>query len=314
MTKAMSTGAVVVAGLAAGPLLASPRELSMRPVARILPLHGFSTELYFLNDADLSRTLDIAVAGRVGGIRCPMPWYFIQPAGNSFDWTVLDRIVNAVKSRGLVLVGLLGTCPPWAAVDAGGTPWTRPRLASDYAAFCEAVARRYVGKIDAYEIWNEPNNASFFNPAPDATFYTSMVKAAYPKIKAVDGSVAVVAGALGSTHTSSSTIAAVKFLTSMYRKSLAGSCDAISFHPYDWGSQANLAEGMLYDLHSLMTANGDGTKKLWITEHGTPTVGAASHEQQSALMTHNMRQWQSVPFAGPLFIRRPASPDWIITA
>ena len=249
MTKAMSTGAVVVAGLAAGPLLASPRELSMRPVARALPLHGFSTELYFLNDADLSRTLDIAVAGRGGGIRCSMPWYFIQPARNSFDWTVLDRIVNAVRSRGLFLVGLLGTCPPWAAVDAGGTPWTRPRLASDYAAFCEAVARRYVGKIDAYEIWNEPNNASFFNPAPDATFYTSMVKAAYPKIKAVDGSVAVVAGALGSTATSSSTIGAVEFLTSMYQNSVAGSCDGSRFTPTTGASRRTSPRGCSTTLH-----------------------------------------------------------------
>ena len=69
----------------------------------------------------------------------------------------------------------------------------------------------------------------------------------------------------------------------------------------------------MIDIHSLMKANGDGAKKLWITECGTPTVGAVSHEQQNALMTQNMRQWRGVPFGGPMFIRRPASPDWIIT-
>ena len=267
--------------------------------------------MYFLNATDLSRTFDIAVAGRAGGVRFDIPWYFIQPNQNTFNWTVMDGLVNAANSRGLFILGSIASCPPWAAVNTSGLPWTRPRSAADYATFCDVVARRYKGKIDAYEIWNEPNGGLFFNPAPDPAYYTSMVRAAYPRIKAVDSTVSVVAGALAQTGNTQSTIAAVDFLTAMYQNGLAGSCDAVSFHPYDWGFQSTFADGMPYEnspmrqmisIRSLMKANGDGAKKLWATEFGVPTVGPVTQDQQNRVVVGSLQQWQEVSYAGPMFI------------
>ena len=56
---------------------------------------------------------------------------------------------------------------------------------------------RYAGKIAAVEIWNEPNAVTFWTPTPDPAAYVELLKAAYPKVKAVDPSVVVVSAGLG---------------------------------------------------------------------------------------------------------------------
>ncbi|MET0454896.1 MAG: cellulase family glycosylhydrolase [Mycobacterium sp.] len=311
MGRGLAVGAVAAAGLS-GLSWNTSRDEPVRLTARPVPIAGFAAGSAVLNynATDLSRSLDIISASRATGIRFDIPWFHVQNRQSTFVWTTVDAVVNAAVSRGFFVLASIVTCPPWAAVNTSGLQWTRPRSAADYAAFCETVAKRYLGKIDAYEIWNEPNGALFFGPAPDAAFYTSMVRAAYPRIKAVDPSVTVLAGAMGSTNTTDSTVDAVEFLTQCYQNSLAGSCDAVSHHPYDWGFAATFADGMRFEnapirqmikMHALMKRNGDGAKKLWATEYGAPTVGAVTQEQQNNLLFNGLQQWRGVSYAGPMF-------------
>lgn len=260
---------------------------------------------------DVGRTFDIIVAGRGTGVRFDIPWAYIQSNAKSFNWTTMDNLVNAANSRNLFILGSIVTSPRWAAHGGSILPWTKPRSAAEYAEFCAAVANRYRGKIDAYELWNEPNGALFFMPGPDAAFYTEMVKAAYPRIKSVDPAVTVVAGALAQTGSTAWTVPATTFLQRMYESGLSGSCDAVSFHPYDWGYSATFAESMRHEnssirqaitIRRLMQSNGDGTKRVWASEFGAPTSGSVSQQQQANFLVGCLQQWQEVAFGGPMFI------------
>lgn len=309
----VSAGALVATGLSLDGLLSGRRDFPLNNVARPLPTYGFAggSDLYFSDATNISRTLDIAVAGVAGGIRFDIPWYYVQNQQATFNWTIVDTIVAQANSRNLFVLGSIVSSPPWAAATNSGSPWVRPRSATEYADFCAAVATRYRGQIDAYEIWNEPNGTLFFSPSVDPVFYTSMVKAAYPKIKAVDPSVTVLAGALAQTGTVGGNMSSNDFLSRMYANGLAGSCDAVSFHPYDWSFSTTFAQQMrtngsamrqAIDLHNLMKANGDGAKKLWASEFGVPTVGSVSQTTQNTLLVGSLQQWQEVSFGGPLFI------------
>ena len=232
--------------------------------------------------------------------------------GSSRRVVLYDTLVAQANARNLFVLASIASSPPWAAAaNSGSTPWARPRSATEYADFCALVATRYKGRIDAYEIWNEPNGKLFFSPSVDAAFYTSMVKAAYPRIKAVDPSVTVLAGALAQTGTIAGNMSSNDFLASMYTNGLAGSCDAVSFHPYEWTFNTTFAQQMrsngtamrqAIDLHNRMKANGDGAKKLWASEFGVPTVSSVTQETQNALLVGCLQQWQEVSFGGPLFI------------
>ena len=136
-----------------------------------------------------------------------------------------------------------------------------------------------------------------------------MVKAAYPKIKAVDSGITVVVGALGATATADGQIDATSFMTSMYQNGVKGFSDAMSFHPYDFS--APFASGVLYDnapirqmidMHALMKANGEGAKKIWPTEYGAPTVGSITQDKQNDLIFNSLQQWREVSYAGPMFV------------
>lgn len=294
-------------------LFTGNRTIPVNNTARPLPTYGFAggSDVYFMDATNVSRTFDIAVAGIAGGIRFDIPWYFVQNQQAAFNWTVVDTLVAQANARNLFVLGSIVSSPPWAAAANSGTPWVRPRSASEYADFCGAVATRYRGKIDAYEIWNEPNGTLFFSPSVDPAFYTSMVKTAYPRIKAVDPSVTVLAGALAQTGTVAGNMSSIDFLTGMYANGLAGSCDAVSFHPYEWTFNTTFAQQMrspgsamrqAIALHNLMKANGDGAKKLWASEFGVPTVGSVSQATQNTLLVGSLQQWQEVSFGGPLFI------------
>ena len=110
-----------------------------------------------------------------------------------------------------------------------------PRPPAAFGVFAGKVAEHFRGKVSAYEIWNEPNGAAFFAPAPDPAGYTDLLKAAYPSIKAADPSALVVTGGLGAV-VDYTTIAMdpVKFVSGMYAAGAKDFFDALAYHPYQY--------------------------------------------------------------------------------
>lgn len=309
--KAGAISAVAVGAAVAHEGLSTPTERrNVRLTASTPVATGFAagSQILYMSSTDRSKTLDIAQGGRATWIRFDVPWHFVQPTNStSYTWDFVDATLNDCVARGLkILVSVVG-CPAWAAYTTSSTQ-SRPASATTYAAFCKAVATRYKGKINAIEIWNEPNGRLFFQPNPDAAFYTAMLKAAYASIKATDSSISVIAGALGPVTNGDGLVMATDFVNTMYANGAQGSFDALSYHPYDYAN--TFANSMYYDtsptrqmisLHSMMKNVGDGGKKIWITEYGAPTT-LLTQDQQYDLIFNSMRQWQEVSYAGPMLI------------
>ena len=100
-------------------------------------------------------------------------WQDIEGAGKGqYDWTKPDRIVDQVEKHDLKLIVRISQDPDrpfWA-----GNP---PDNAGDFADFLAAVASRYTGRIQAYQVWNEPNLArEWGNKRPDPTGYARMLQ------------------------------------------------------------------------------------------------------------------------------------------
>jgi hypothetical protein len=128
----------------------------------------------------------------------------------------LDRAARLASAHGLrVLLDLAFGAPLWATASRTGDvavdSVTRPDPA-EFAAFARALARRYSGtyvapgeraplpRVDAFELWNEPNVLVFAQPLVRGTvpvaadWYRRLVAAAYPAIKAVRPDATVLAG------------------------------------------------------------------------------------------------------------------------
>ena len=176
---------------------------------------------------------------------------------------------------------------------------------AQYAKFVRLVATRYKGKVANYEVWNEPNAIFFWQPAPNATQYTALLKAAYTAIKGADPNAMVIAAGVGAVvDFGSLTVNPVRFITEMYQAGAAGYFDALAFHPYL--SNNPFSQGTPYpdsplnqvkQIYNLMVANGDGNKKIWATEYGQPS-SVVSEANEASYLGDFLRTWRNLPFAG----------------
>jgi hypothetical protein len=263
-------------------------------------------------------------------VRFDVDWSKIQPdSATSYDWTDYDRIVQALQANGLHGLGIIDFTPTWAQSTAcAGSNRCEPADPAQYAAFAKTVAARYSPDgMHTWEIWNEPNITDFWLPQADTSEYTQMLKLSYQGIKNADPASTVLVGGLASCGTGAGNLSPTDFLSGIYASGGKGSFDAVADHPYaipflpSFGWYWNYWQQMAItspSLRSVMVANGDGAKKIWITEYGTPTGGPGGEasngmtmaEQyddhvteslQAETVTQAVQLYKSYPWAGAFF-------------
>ena len=250
------------------------------------------------DDTERAKILDQLDAAGTQWIRLDVSWAMLQPtSGSSYDlgWGVpfVDRAVNMVHNRGMHLLVTLWRTPSWANGGAGET--TLPTDPSTYAAALRWAAARYAGKVDAWEVWNEPNQSGFMTGA-DPVAYTRLLKAAYPAAHAGDPGTTVVFGGPSMNDD--------PWIAKAYNAGAHGYFDAMSTHPYMGPSDAppeTPDNGTIYTMahaaavHQLMVNHGDGDKPLWFTEYGWSTHANTS----------TMRNWE-------LGVTRAVQADYLV--
>ena len=247
-------------------------------------------------------------------VRIEANWGVIQASGpSSFDWSALDQTVAAIDAAGMSADMVIDYAPSWARIaSAVDNDYAQPASATAYATFAGQVAARYASQgVATYEIWNEPNLQAFWEPAPDPAFYTSMLKDAYAAIKASDPSSTVLSGGLAPAASDGVNINAIDFLTSMYTDGASGSFDDLGYHAYSypalpdtyetWSGWSQMDQTSP-SLRSVMTANGDGAKKIWITEAGAPSAGpdGVGTTAQADEVTQAIADAKASPWIGSL--------------
>lgn len=122
-----------------------------------------------------------------------------------------DHRIQGYRDRNVKVLLTVFRAPQWAAKDPHADVNKTnqpPARAEDYAAFVASLAARWKGKVAAYEIWNEPDLAKWWHPAPNAGDYTALLKAAGQAIRAADPAARVITGGTAGAN--------VGFLAAMY--------------------------------------------------------------------------------------------------
>ncbi len=188
-------------------------------------------------------------------------WAALEPQKGQWDFSVLDRFVNEAQTRNMDVVLTLGQSPKWASARPGdvsyigtGAP-AEPRNMQDWRDYVSTVATRYRGRIKFYEIWNEPN---------DPTFYSGSVA----KMVELTNEAAAILKSVDSTNT---VISPPPYATGWLDEFLAiggaNNVDVIGYHVYstppeEIGSQ--LANARL-----VIEERGLSAKPFWNTEGAT---------------------------------------------
>jgi hypothetical protein len=162
------------------------------------------------------------------------------PTGNlhSFDWSFDDLVAASLAEHGLRWLPILDYTAGWARLYPHQLH-SPPSSPTYYAEFAAAFASRY-GQggwfwrehptliplpVETYEIWNEPDQSSFWYPRPNPAAYDQLYLAARDAITAVQPTARVIVGGL---------TAPTRFLTAMLRArpAIASQLDGVGIHPY----------------------------------------------------------------------------------
>lgn len=255
------------------------------------------------NPAQVRTALKDAVDVGAKWIRVDLPWEVVQPDdATSYRWGNFDAIAQAASSLGLKIDAILDSTAYWDtdhACKASGvnTEFCPPSDMSAFANFAAAAAGRYHSEIGAWEIWNEPNIAERWWPAPSASGYAQMLTSLSQAILGVDPHAFLMMGGLAAVPDSTSRgyVSQNTFLTQMtnIRGALAH-VSAISYHPFSAPTLPSAAGDFLDvstsqgNLLSILQSHGFPNIQIWITESGDPvgaTPTAEVLEQQAAYAT-----------------------------
>ncbi len=127
-------------------------------------------------------------------------WPRLESSDEVWDWKRMDYLVERAQRNDVDVIYTLGLTPHWAASDATKTgPYENsstspPANMQDWRDYVRTVATRYEGKIDYYEIWNEPDYRGFYSG--DVDTMVQMSRVAYEELKRVDPSIVVISPGL----------------------------------------------------------------------------------------------------------------------
>jgi hypothetical protein len=159
-------------------------------------------------------------------VRVTLNWRQIEVRPGRYRWERSDRLLRALRARGLDPVVTLWGTPGWA--NGGLGPNVAPRDGGDFEVFAGQAAVRY-RFVSHWVIWNEPNKGAWLRPTSAHTYVHRILNPAYRGIKAVNRR-AQVAGGVTAPRGGRGGTSPVDFIR---RMDAAGArLDAYAHHPY----------------------------------------------------------------------------------
>lgn len=248
------------------------------------------------NSDTTDRDLKLAKDAGFTWVKQRFEWRFIEKSRkNSFEWQEPDRLVNTINQAGLGIIARIDNQPDWARRDRIFPASGPADKTEDWKDFVEELSERYRGKIQAYEVWNEPNLArEWGNAPPDAVAYTEMLRVTYTAIKKADPQALVISAGLSpTTEISERARSDTVYLREMYQAGAKAYFDVLGVHAPGFKaspetdpaevarnpqlnnndpSPEELRRAYTFrhaeDMRKIMVDNGDADKQIGIMEMG----------------------------------------------
>ncbi len=307
------------------------------------PEYGVHLSQWWHVDDVLPHDLQLVQEMGFGWVKQVFAWRDIEGfSKGEYDWYRPDRIVQQANEANLNLLVRIDHQPLWsvqALVDKPITQNQPPANYQDFGDFCFALADRYKGQIQAYQVWNEPNlNREWGEQTPNPAEYTALLRVCYEGIKAGDPAAIVVSAGLAPTGgPMPQAMPDDEFLRGMYAAGASAYFDALGLNAPGYKAPPELApeEGLneewgghrwnvfrhVEDMRDIMVANGDADKQIviletgWILQqdlHPSYTWHGVTEQQQANYLVGAYQfareNWQ--PWIGPIFTIYMADATW----
>jgi hypothetical protein len=283
----------------------------------------------------VERALALTKDANFNWVKYQVRWADQEPLPGSIDLDKLDSVISQANGYGFHVLLSVVTAPDWSRpADTDLSVPGPPEDPADYANFVGLLAERYMGYVDAYEVWNEQNLWYEWGGQGrlNAGDYVELLKAAYTAIKAADPAALVISGGLTPTGVDDGVVAVddVRYLQQMYDAGLKEYCDGVGAHPGGYNNppdddpEHNTTSTTTFkghpsfyykrfeQYHEVMANNGDDGKQLWFSEFGWASSDnpPASYEfaldnteeMQAQYLVRAFELAKEAGYVGPMFL------------
>jgi Cellulase (glycosyl hydrolase family 5) len=204
--------------------------------------------------------LDLARTAGFRFVRMDMLWADVERGGR-YRFFPYDALLRSLDARGMGVLWILDYGHP----DHGGKTPRTPEDVAAFGRFAEAAATHFKGRNIRYEVWNEPNNAQFWEPSPSASEYGVLLREAVAAIRRADPSAKVSSGGVSRLDLS--------FLSRAVPPALAANLTAVGIHPYPKLGPEAIAPELATLREWVARALGEHIE-IWDTEWGYSSTNA----------------------------------------
>lgn len=242
------------------------REIGYQPFAVLAFLswrHSWNNYKY--SDKDLRKAVKLLKEAGIAFVRMDFLWQDIEPSKNNFNFDKYDFIVDLLSKENIRILGLLGYSASWA-----GKTWNSPPTnLEDFVDYVSNVISRYRDRVKYWEIWNEPDSRTYWQPQDEMKTYTQLLRLCYVAAKQIDPSCKILLGGMTSNG--------YYAINNIYKNGGRDFFDIINIHPFvDPLNPKELKriKAIYNNLEKLKVRYKDEEKKIWFTEIGCPGLAA----------------------------------------
>ena len=272
------------------------------------PQFGMSGNL-LAGSADSARAqIGMLADDGLGAVAFDVSWRDMEPSRGTYrGLDALDAVVAAAAARTMQTIVVVTETPGWA--NGGNSAWVPPIHTADYAGFIGKLARRYAGRVAAWEVWNDPDQARSWLPKPNAAGYARLLRDASRAIRAADPSATVIAGGVSFDQTA--------YVQALYAHEANGTFDVLAVHPAmsmlapDAGDGSSSLTTTLDAFHSLLRQEGDEDTPIWVSDLGWAVSGpgAVSANARVDDLQRAVEVVRERPWVGLLTVRALSTGD-----
>lgn len=209
--------------------------------------------------------------------RCQTGWARTERRKGEYNFAWLDSVVDSLRGIGIQPWFNLGygntlyTPGPPHETAVGWAPLNSDEARQAWVRYVERLAQHFAGRVKHWELWNEPNIPSFWQPdRPDPLRYVELVKLTAPVLRKLIPQCVLIGGAFAGVP--------LGYMEGCLEAGLGELVDKISYHPYRAVPEENY-EADLRAMRGILSRYKPGLA-LWQGENGAPSansgVGALS--------------------------------------
>ena len=265
-------------------LVAIPNALGQTPPAGPVPSTFFGMSFMDSNNWPL---IPFGALGKAPGT----PWPYLEKTKGNFNWSQLDTFVAQANAHGISFVYTPLYVPSWAAADqsschpyAYNTTVCTSTVANiqDWKDFMTALVTRYKGRIQVYELWNEPSCLCTFTGT--VAQLVALTQAEHDIIRSIDPAALIVGPTMQGYGSA--------YLDSYFAAGGTKDIDAVGMHSSPNPSN-DVAEFMMgsvtTDIKTVMKKYSLSSKPLWNTENDWGNdVSLTDPDKQAAFVARDL--------------------------